>query len=164
MRRPIHLEVTASHLQRDAYVYVRQATVQQGTDGAEIAGCQYRLRKQALALGWTVEQIHVIDSDLGKSGASSVDREGFQGLLAEVGKGRAGIVLTPDVSRLTRSFSEGHRLLESCARTDTLLFVDDRLYGPGDLRDQFVLAGATSDMAPDTAATLRRGDLCEVPA
>ena len=63
---------------------------------------QYALRQRAIALGWSEEQIIVIDSDLGQSGASAVDREGFQRLVAEVSLGKAGIVLGLEVSRLAR--------------------------------------------------------------
>ena len=53
-----------------------------------------------MALGWQEEQVIVIDSDLGQSGASAADREGFQKLVVEVSMGRAGIVLGLEVSRL----------------------------------------------------------------
>ena len=139
MTRPIHPMVTASHLQRDAYLYVRQATVQQSSDNTGSAQHQYTLRERAVALGWPVERIHVIDSDLGRSGASSADREGFQKLAYEIGMGRAGIVLATDASRLTRSSSGWHRLLEICALADTLLLVEERIYDPGDLGDLLIL-------------------------
>ena len=56
----------------------------------------------------------MIDSDLGQSGASAVDREGFQKLVAEVGMGHVGIVLGLEVSRLARNCTDWHRLLEIC--------------------------------------------------
>ena len=61
---------------------------------------QYGLRQQALRLGWAEEQIVVIDTDLGQSGASAADRVGFQRLVTEVSLGRAGLVLGLEVSRL----------------------------------------------------------------
>jgi DNA invertase Pin-like site-specific DNA recombinase len=70
-------------------------------------------------LGWTVEQVVVIDSDLGQSGASATDREGFQKLVADVGMGKPGIVLGLEVSRLARNSTDWHRLLEICALADT---------------------------------------------
>ena len=78
---------------------------------------QYALRQRAVALGWPVERVIVIDSDLGHSGASAGHREGFQRLVAEVGMGRAGIVLGFEVSRLARNSTDWHRLLELCALT-----------------------------------------------
>jgi DNA invertase Pin-like site-specific DNA recombinase len=159
MTRAVIEKVTASHLRRDAHVYVRQATVQQGFENSESCRRQYALCERAMALGWPVERVHVIDSDLGRSGASSADCEGLQKLVSEIDSSRAGIVLAMDVSRLTRSSSDWQRLLESCALTDTLLFVEERLYGPGDLSDRLVLVGHSA-----TAGTQRRGDLREVPA
>jgi len=38
---------------------------------------QYDLRQRAVALGWPLERIRVIDSDLGQSAATAADREGF---------------------------------------------------------------------------------------
>ena len=74
MTRSSHQKVTASHLRRDAYLYVRQSTVRQVFENTESTRRQYGLREYAVALGWPVEQVHVIDSDLGKSGASAADR------------------------------------------------------------------------------------------
>lgn len=86
-------KVTASHLGRDAYLYVRQSSLRQVAEHGESTQRQYALRERALALGWPTERIHVIDCDLGKSGASAQGREGFQKLVAEVGLGHAGLVM-----------------------------------------------------------------------
>ena len=85
-------KVTDSHLKRDAYLYVRQSTLRQVFENTESTQRQYALRQRAVALGWPLERVHVIDSDLGQSGASAVDRKGFQKLVSEVSMGRAGIV------------------------------------------------------------------------
>ena len=82
-------KVTASQLKRDAFLYVRQSTVRQVLEHTESTARQYALRKRAVALGWKDAQVIVIDSDLGQSGASSVDREGFQKLVMEVRMCRA---------------------------------------------------------------------------
>jgi DNA invertase Pin-like site-specific DNA recombinase len=103
-----HEKVTASHLRRAAYLYVRQSTVRQVFENSESTERQYALRRRAVNLGWTDAQVVVIDSDLGISGASSTDREGFQKLVAEVGLGRAGIVLGLEVSRLARNSTDWH--------------------------------------------------------
>ena len=97
-----HQKVTASHLRRDAYLYVRQSTMRQVFENSESTHRQYALRERAVALGWPTEGINVIDSDLGLSGADG-DREGFQRLVAEVGMGRAGIVLGLEVIRTRRA-------------------------------------------------------------
>jgi hypothetical protein len=101
-----HQKVNAGHLKRNAYLYVRQSTLRQVFENTESTKRQYGLRQHAVALGWPVERIIVIDSDLGQSGASAVDREGFQKLVSEVGLGKAGIVLDLEVSRLARNFTD----------------------------------------------------------
>ncbi len=132
-------QVTASHLKRDAYLYVRQSTMRQVRENTESTERQYALRAKAVGLGWPPERIVVVDSDLGQSGASAADREGFQRLVAEVGLGHVGIVLGLEVSRLARSSSDWYRLLEICAMTDTLLLDEDGIYNPGDFNDRLVL-------------------------
>jgi len=134
-----HQKVTPSHLRRDAYLYVRQSTVRQVFENTESTRRQYALRERAVAMGWPIERVIVIDSDLGKSGASSVDREGFQKLVGEVGMGRAGIVLGLEVSRLARNSTDWHRLLEICALTDTLILDEDGVYSPSDFNDRLLL-------------------------
>ncbi len=109
-----HLKVTAGHLGRLAYLYVRQSTLRQVFENTESTKRQYGLRERAIALGWSVDQVVVIDSDLGQSGADS-DREGFQRLVAAVGLGEVGVVLGLEVSRLARNSSDWHRLLEISA-------------------------------------------------
>jgi len=131
-------KVTASHLSRNAFVYVRQSTLRQVAENQESTRRQYGLRERATALGWAVEQIVIIDSDLGLSGAST-DREGFQRLVAEVGMGQAGIVLGLEVSRLARNSTDWHRLLEICALTETLILDEDGLYNPTDYNDRLLL-------------------------
>src|SRR2546426_7271070 len=97
MNTETHQKITATHLKRNAYLYVRQSTMRQVVENTESTQRQYALRQRAIALGWRQDQIIVIDSDLGQSGASAVDREGFQKLVGETGIGRAGIVLGLEV-------------------------------------------------------------------
>jgi len=132
-------KVQASHLKRDAYLYVRQSTLQQVFENTESTERQYALRQRAVALGWPLERIVVIDSDLGRSAASSEDREGFQRLVGEVGMGQAGIVLGLEVSRLARNSSDWHRLLEICALTGTLILDEEGLYDPSHFNDRLLL-------------------------
>jgi DNA invertase Pin-like site-specific DNA recombinase len=132
-------KVTAGHLARTAYLYVRQSTLRQVVHNTESAARQYALRQRAVALGWPAEQIVTIDCDQGQSGASAADREGFQRLVAEVGIGRAGIVLGLEVSRLARNNADWHRLLELCSLSNTLILDEDGLYDPGDFNDRLLL-------------------------
>jgi DNA invertase Pin-like site-specific DNA recombinase len=132
-------KVTGAHLARTAYLYVRQSTLRQVLTNTESAARQYALRQKAIALGWPAEHIVTIDSDQGQSGASATDREGFQRLVAEVGMGRAGIVLGLEVSRLARNNADWHRLLEICAMSGTLICDEDGLYDPTDFNDRLLL-------------------------
>ena len=134
----VHQKVTASHLSRDAYLYVRQSSLRQVFEHAESTRRQYALRERAVALGWPTESVVVIDSDLGLSGADG-DREGFKRLVADVGMGRAGIVLGLEVSRLARNSTDWHRLLEICALSETLILDEDGVYDPGDFNDRLLL-------------------------
>ena len=134
-----HQKVQANHLKRNAYLYVRQSTLRQVFENTESTKRQYGLRQRAIALGWSEERIIVIDTDLGQSGASSADREGFQRLVAEVGVGHAGIVLGLEVSRLARNSTDWHRLLEICAITDTLILDEDGIYDPAHFNDRLLL-------------------------
>ena len=139
MNAEAHQKVNAGHLKRDAYLYVRQSTLRQVLENTESTKRQYALQQRAIALGWPAERIVIIDSDLGQSGASAADREGFQRLVADVGLGKAGIVLGLEVSRLTRNSTDWHRLLEICALTDTLLLDEEGVYDPAQFNDRLLL-------------------------
>ena len=134
-----HQKITTGHLSRLAYLYVRQSTLRQVFENTESTQRQYGLRDRAVALGWPLDRIVVIDSDLGQSGASAADREGFQRLVTEVSLGRVGIVLGLEVSRLARNNTDWHRLLELCALSDTLILDEDGLYDPAHFNDRLLL-------------------------
>lgn len=134
-----HSKVQARHLKRTAYLYVRQSSLRQVFENTESTKRQYALKQRAIALGWSADRIEVIDSDLGQSGASAVDREGFQKLVAEVGIGYAGLVMGLEVSRLARNSTDWHRLLEICALTDTLILDEDGIYDPAHFNDRLLL-------------------------
>jgi DNA invertase Pin-like site-specific DNA recombinase len=139
MTHEAHQKVKVSHLKRNAYLYVRQSTLRQVLENTESTQRQYALRQHAAALGWPLERIIVIDTDLGQSGASAADREGFQRLVTEVSLGRAGIVLGLEVSRLARNSMDWHRLLEISALTGTLILDEDGVYDPAHFNDRLLL-------------------------
>jgi len=134
-----HRKVKASHLARDAYLYVRQATCRQGFENVDSLQRQYNLQQQLAALGWPAERVIVIDSDLGQSGVSATDRRGFQELLRQVRRGCVGVVTALDPSRFTRNSMDWRRLLDACVMSDTLLLNRDRLYDPADSHDRVLL-------------------------
>ena len=140
-------KVTADHLRRDAFLYVRQSSLRQVLENTESTKRQYSLRDRAVAMGWPIERVHVIDIDLGVSGASAQDRDGFQRLVSEVANGHAGIVLGLEVSRLARNNADWHRLLELSALTQTLILDEDGVYDPAYFNDRLLLGlkGAMSE-------------------
>ncbi|MFC1816878.1 recombinase family protein, partial [Thermodesulfobacteriota bacterium] len=106
----INQKVTASHLKRQAYCYVRQSTLKQVFENTESTKRQYALRDRAIALGWPVVQIVTVDTDLGETATSVADRKGFQKLMTEVSLGRVGLVMGLEVSRLARNNADWARL------------------------------------------------------
>ena len=132
-------KMTAAHLSRPALLYVCQPTLKQAIHSTESAIRQYDLRGRAITLGWTADQITVINIDEGHSAASAANGEGFQHLVAEVSLGRAGIVLGLEFSQLGRNSGDWRRLLELCALTGTLICDEHGLYDPRDFNDRLVL-------------------------
>jgi len=113
--------------------------MKQVIENTESTKRQYALRGRAIALGWSDEQVVVIDSDQGESGASAAWREGFRRLVTDVGLGRAGIVMGLEVSRLARNNADWHRLLEICALAGTLILDEDGVYDPANFNDRLLL-------------------------
>ena len=122
-----------------AYIYVRQSSVTQVKHHQESTELQYRLVDRAVDLGWPRERVQVIDEDLGKSGAGHADRQGFQKLIAEIGLGNAGLVISLDASRLARNNRDWHQLLELCSLFGVIIADGERLYDPGAYHDRLLL-------------------------
>ena len=163
MNSEAHQKVQAEHLSRSAFLYVRQSTIRQVRENVESSQRQYGLRDRALALGWPLEQIVVIDCDQGQSGSGSVEREGFQKLVTAVSMNRAGIVMGLEVSRLARNSSDWHRLLEICALTQTLLLDEDGVYDPSQFNDRLLLGmkGTMSEVELHLIRARLRGGLLQ---
>jgi len=139
MSQRVNQKVTASHLKRQAYCYVRQSTLKQVFENTESTKRQYALRERAVTLGWPVVQIVTVDSDLGETATSVADRKGFQKLMTEVSLGHVGLVMGLEVSRLARNNADWARLLEICAITDTLILDEEGIYNPTDFNDRLLL-------------------------
>lgn len=133
------LKVTQQHLEQDAYLYIRQSTPRQVVENTESTQRQYALRDRAVALGWPLERIHVVDCDLGKSGSQSAGRDGFQKLVSEVALGKAGMVMGLEVSRLARNSADWHRLIELCSLAGALILDEDGIYDPANFNDRLLL-------------------------
>jgi DNA invertase Pin-like site-specific DNA recombinase len=138
MIETMNVKVTPKHLKLRAYLYVRQSTIKQVIENQESTKRQYALKDKALMLGWQEEQITVIDSDLGESGASTT-RDGFSKMVADVGLGHVGIVMGLEVSRLARNSRDWQKLLEICALTQTLILDEEGVYNPACFNDRLLL-------------------------
>ena len=114
--------VTADHRQRNALVYLRQAVTPHFAEQTDKVKRQY------------ARPIVVIDDDIGHGAATAGGRKGFERVVTEVATGRVGIVLSLEASRLARNLSDWQRLLEACARTDTLIGSEETLHKPQELR------------------------------
>jgi DNA invertase Pin-like site-specific DNA recombinase len=130
-------KIQPTHLEREAYVYVRQSSMTQVRTRLEIQDRQYGLAERASNLGFA--SVQVIDEDLGRSGTGSTERPGFGKLLAAVCSGVVGAVLALDASRLARNSRDWHHLVDLCAMTQTLVIDYDGTYDPTQLNDRLLL-------------------------
>ena len=147
MLEAMSYKVSDDHRQREACLYIRQSSMHQVLEHTESARRQYGLRQRAIALGWSDERIRVIDDDQGKSGAHSANRSGFCDLMARIAAGEIGLVLSLEVSRLCRSNTDWHQLLQIAAVADTLILDEAGVYDPNDGNDRLLLGlkGALSE-------------------
>ena len=140
--------ISERHLARLAIIYIRQSSPHQVLSNQESLRLQYDLRRRALDLGWREEDIEVIDTDLGLSGAAATHREGFKDLIARVTLGEVGIVLSSEVTRLSRNCSDWYPLLDLCGYRQTLIGDRDGVYDPGSANGRLLLGlkGTISEM------------------
>ena len=132
-------KISTEHLQRRAIVYLRQSSLKQVHEHRESTQRQYALRDRAVDLGWSANQIEVVDEDLGQSATSTQGRTGFLRLGEEVAKRRVGAIFTLEVSRLARSSADWHRLLDLCGLANALLVDEQAVYDPCDHNDRLLL-------------------------
>jgi excisionase family DNA binding protein len=129
-------KITAEHLSRAAYLYVRQSTPGQLVNNLESRRRQYALKDRAHALGW--DNVIVVDDDLGRT-ASGIERLGFEHLLAAVCTNAAGAVFAIEASRLARNGREWHTLLEFCGLVNCLIIDEDDIFDPKQANDRLLL-------------------------
>ena len=131
--------MSPQHLQRKALIYIRQSTPHQVLSNQESLRLQYALHQHALDLGWRQEDIEIIDADLGMTGASASHRVGFQDLVTRVTLGQGGIILSVDVTRLSRNCSDWYPLLDVCGYRRCLIAARDGIYDPGSAHGRLLL-------------------------
>ena len=162
--------VTPQHLARKALIYIRQSSPHAAISNQESLRLQYALQQRALSLGWRPEDIEIIDADLGLTGAIAQHREGFKDLISQVTLGQAGLILSTEVTRLSRNCSDWYPLLDICGYKGCLIADGDGIYDPGTPNGRLLLGlkGQLSELelhtirARMTAGLLnkaQRGDL-----
>jgi DNA invertase Pin-like site-specific DNA recombinase len=151
--------ITTAHRAKLAYVYVRQSSPGQVRHHQESTELQYRLVERVVLLGWPRERVQVIDDDLGKSGASSDERFGFQRLIAEVGLNKAGLVISLDASRLARNNRDWHQLLELCSVFGVLIADGELLLGLSGIMSEAELHQIRMRLHQGERQKAARGDL-----
>jgi len=168
------LKIHSAHQERLAFVYVRQSSLRQVRDNLESQRRQYAFAEQAGALGWSAERIVVIDEDQGKSGAIPQARVGFANLVAAVARREVGIVMSLELSRLSRNDADWHHLVYLCRWTDTLIADEHGVYDPSSSSDRMVLGvrGQVSELERDNSvhrmvearwSKARRGEAFTIP-
>ena len=143
----VNPKIQKTHLDRDAWVYVRQSTDHQVQHHLESQKRQYELADVAVHYGWPRERVQIVDDDQGRSGSSMNGRVGFTRLVEGVALGRAGIVLGLEVSRLARNNRDWYQLLDLCSLAATLIGDSDGVYDPSTFNDRLLpgLKGTMSE-------------------
>lgn len=167
-------KIRAEHLSLSAFVYVRQSSLRQVRNHLESQRRQYAFADQAAALGWSRERIVVVDEDQGKSGAIPQTRAGFAKLVGAVARGEVGIVMSLELSRLSRNDADWNHLVYLCRWTGTLIADEHGVYDPASSADRMVLGirGQVSEMERDSLVhrmvearwnKARRGEVFTIP-
>jgi DNA invertase Pin-like site-specific DNA recombinase len=146
--------ITPYHLALKAIIYIRQSTLHQTLTNQESLKLQYALKQRACELGWPEHNIEIIDADLGLTGAESKHREGFKSILTQVALGDVGIILSFDVTRLSRNCSDWYPLLDVCGYRRCLIADRDGVYDPGSMNGRLLL-GLKGQLAEVELNTIR---------
>lgn len=146
--------ITAQHLAREAIIYIRQSTPHQALSNQESLELQYALKQRAIDLGWKADNVVIIDSDLGLTGASAEKREGFKEIVTKVTLSKVGIILSYDVTRLSRNCSDWYPLLDICGYKQCLIADRDGIYDPGTINGRLLL-GLKGQLAEMELSTIR---------
>lgn len=131
--------IQPTHLQRRAVIYVRQSSPNQVINNQESTRLQYALKKRAIERGWHERDTLVIDTDLGRTGSTAVDRPRFQEMVTLVTLGQVGIVYDYDATRLARNCTDWYQLLDLCGFRQCLVGDQDGIYDPSTPNGRLIL-------------------------
>ena len=146
--------ITTQHLAKKAIVYIRQSTVNQVLTNQESLELQYALKQKAIEFGWREDTVQLIDADLGLTGSTAEHRTGFKDILAQVACGHIGIILSFDVTRLSRNCSDWYPLLDLCGYKQCLIADRDGVYDPSTINGRLLL-GLKGQLAEVELSTIR---------
>jgi len=132
-------KISRWHLERIAFVYVRQSTPTQVKKNVEGGERQRRMRGRAEQLGWPDRQVRVLGDDTGHSGSSQHGRDDYQTMLQAVIAQEAGIICASELSRLVRDNQDWNQLVRICRHRGVLLADEHRVYDPNDPQDRVML-------------------------
>jgi excisionase family DNA binding protein len=151
--RPDRSKISTSQQERAAFVYIRQSSLMQVRENLESQRRQYAFAEEARALGWSDARVVIVDEDQGQSGATPGARTGFGRLVSAVARGEVGIVMSLEISRLSRNDADWHHLVHLCRWTQTLIADEDGVYDPSSGTDRLLLGirGQVSEMERDNS-------------
>ena len=152
-------KLSRAHLERAAYVYVRQSTPTQVLENLESRRRQYGLTDRARTLGF--RRVEVVDEDLGRSGSGRVARPGFERLVSAVCLEQVGGVFALEASRLARNNRDWSHLVDLCGLTRTLIVDAEGIYDPRESNDRLLL-GLKGTMSEWELGMLRQRSLAAI--
>jgi DNA invertase Pin-like site-specific DNA recombinase len=136
-------------------VYIRQSSPGQVKNHPESYRVQKGLVSRALALGWSEDQIRVVQGDQGTSASLPGNRQGFDEVLQSVQSKQVGIVLGQDASRLARNSLDWALMTHWCALHGALLGDQAQVLDPALPQDSLVL-GIQGTLAVHEINTIRQ--------
>jgi len=152
-RSPEVSKIQSHHLERAAYVYIRQSTPFQVEHHTESGRLQYERIEQAMSLGWPRERVVVVDGDQGVTATLPEGRAAFGELAGAVARGEVGIVMSLESARLARNGPDWAKLLFLCRWSETLIADRHDIYDLTSHTDRMVLGirGQISELEIDTS-------------
>jgi len=167
-----HSKISRWHLERTAFVYLRQSSPHQVKKNVESAERQRRMKQHVEQWGWPERQIEMLGGDTGKSGSTLHGRDDYQVMLNAVMAEEAGIICARELSRLVRDNQDWNQLVRLCRYQGVLLADEHRIYDPADPQDRVLLGiqGAFNEyelslicdrMQRSRAQKAQRGELYE---
>ena len=103
--------IKTQHLEKTAFVYIRQSTLTQVRRNVESGRRQRGMVDRVKELGWPATQIEVLDGDTGRSGNTLHGRNDYQVMLNGILSDNAGLIAARELSRLARDNQDWNHLV-----------------------------------------------------